>query len=225
MASPATGSPHSPATAQPGYGQPGYGQPGGFPPYAGGYGQPGPPPKRGIRRFWPWLAGVAGVLVVLIIIGAVTGSNPNPGKNHTLSAPTQSAGYTKITGGLADQVYSSLTASVAGRYHKKDLTVAVYGPTGSSSPTFIFLGVHSSDFSDHAPSATIANFMKGAQVSNASPVDPGPLGGKMSCGTSTDGQTVCAWVDHNTLGGMVFVQLSGSAAAAEMRSFRSDAEK
>ena len=166
------------------------------------------------------------MIVVLIIIGAVVGSsNANPGKNHTLSAPSQTAGYTQITGGVADQVSSSITTSLAGKYSKNDISVAVYSPSGSTVPEFVFLGVHSSQFTSHSPSDSISTFMKGAQVTNASSVDPGPLGGKMSCGTSDNSQTVCVWVDHNTLGTLVFVHLSGSAAATETVAFRSDAEK
>ena len=231
---PAYGQPayEQPAYGQPAYGQPGqpgqpaYGQPGGFQPYGGGYGQPVAPPKRGIRRFWPWLAGGVGVLVVLIIVAAVVGaSNANPGASHTLSAPAQTAGYTQVTGTVADQVSASISTSLAGKYNKKDVSVAVYSPTGSEVPEFVFLGVHTSSFSSHSPSDLIASFMKGAQVGSASSVDPGPLGGKMSCGTSGTSQTVCVWVDHNTLGTLVFVHLSGSAAATETVAFRSDAEK
>ena len=215
---------------QPGYGQPaqpGYAQPGGFQAYGGGYGSPpAPPPKRGIRRFWPWLAGVAAVIVVLIVVGAVAGSNDaNPGHDHSLAAPTQTGGYTQITGALADRVSSSISTSLGDKYNKNDVRVAVYGKSGSSTPEFIFLGVHTGQLASRKPIDTIGTFMKGATVNDASAVDPGPLGGKMSCGTSADSQTICAWVDHNTLGALVYVDLTGSAAAAESLSFRNDAEK
>jgi hypothetical protein len=42
---------------------------------------------------------------------------------------------------------------------------------------------------------------------------------------SSASQTTCVWVDHNTLGALVFVTLSGTSAADTARTFRGDAEK
>jgi hypothetical protein len=211
----------------PPYGQvpPGFQQPGAFQPYAPGCGVSPPARKPWLRRFWPLLAGVVAVLVVLGVIGAVTDSNKNPGSNHTLSAPTRSGTYTKQTGALADRVSNSASTSLQGKFSQSALRIGVYAPGGSSAPEFVFLGVQSGQLSDKSPKETIGSFMTGAKVSNPSTVDPGPLGGKMECGSSTDGEVTCAWVDHNTLGALVFVTLKGSSAEDVARTFRGDAEK
>ena len=168
---------------------------------------------------------MVGVLVVLAVIGAVTGSNKNPGSNHTLSAPARSGTYTKQTGALADRVSSSAGTSLQGKFSQSELRVGVYSPSGSTAPEFVFLGVQSGQLSDKSPSATIGSFMTGAKVSDPSTVDPGPLGGKMECGSATTGEVTCAWADHNTLGALVFVTLKGSDAENVARTFRGDAEK
>jgi hypothetical protein len=203
----------------------GFQQPGEFQPYAPGYGVSPPARKSWLRRFWPLLAGAAAVLVVLGVIGAVTGSDKNPGSNHTLSAPAQSGSYTKQTGALADRVSSSASTSLQGQFGQNDLRIGVYAPSGASLPEFVFLGVQSGRLADKSPDATIDSFMTGAKVSDPSSVDPGPLGGKMQCGSSTAGEVTCAWADHNTLGALVFVTLKGSTAEDVARTFRSDAER
>lgn len=216
-----------PGYAPPPYGRqpPGYQQPGAFQPYVPGYGAGPPPRKSWLRRFWPLLAGVVAVLVVLGVIGAVVDSDKNSGSNHTLSAPAQSGSYAKQTGALADRVSASASTSLKGQFGQNDLRIGVYSPSGSTEPEFVFLGVQSNKLADKSPDATIDSFMTGAKVANPSTVDPGPLGGKMRCGSSTVGQVTCAWADHNTLGALVFVTLQGSSAEDVARTFRNDAEK
>lgn len=214
--------------AQQPYAQPqpaGFEQPGPFQPYAPGYGTGAPAPKSWLRRFWPVIAGVVGLLLVLGIVSAVITSTKNSGSNHTLSAPARSGGYIKQSGALADRVSASAISSMQGKFSQQDLRTGLYATSGSTTPEFVFLGVQSAQLSDKSATVTMGSFMSGAKVSNPSTVDPGPLGGKMECGSSAVGQTTCAWVDHNTLGALVFVTLRGAEAEGVARTFRGDAEK
>ena len=80
-----------------------------------------------------------------------------------------------------------------------------------------------------SPSQAVVDALAGAGVGQRSMADPGPLGGALGCGPSTNGDQLylCAWAELGMLGTITFVdaQLTADAAAETTRAFRSGTER
>ncbi|MER5354248.1 hypothetical protein ABT093_28435 [Kitasatospora sp. NPDC002551] len=222
------GGPPVPPQAPPPYGAPApqpYGAPapqpyGAVPPQPGVPGPPGapgypaygafpaaPPPRRS-RRTLGILIGVF-VLVLALIGGAVAyfvfDVTSNAGTQKVV-LPTTFNGLSRDENNeVARQMEDAITAQLG----KGD---GGWNPTGVSAvyqdateePKLVVLGAYGKVL---APKTELNAMFKGLQsdgttVSDRHPVDPGPKGGSMECGTASQEGTdlgVCAWSDSSSL--------------------------
>ena len=223
-----------PSYAQPAYGQPAYGQPPNGQPYGQqpygqpafgqfGPGQPGyAAPKKG------WTKTRISLLVVLVVIvlgtlSAVLTNTGSSGTDHTIAAPATSGAYTQISDSSQAASNEEIQATLSAKYGASaKVTTAEYADS-SSQPAFIFIGIQAPQLHDTKPLTSANTLLSGTGVTNITTADAGKLGGVLRCGTQAS-TTICAWADHNTLGYLEFLSLSGSAASTEAVAFRADAE-
>jgi hypothetical protein len=225
-ASPAYPQPYPPA----GYGQSPYPPPGGavppdpsgaHPAVRGGYatvlpGYPSPPPARGNRKVWIFVGCLLALIVAgvatLLAVGASDDDDGPPAATHQLRVPDSFGSYQRLHSAQAQQVEQDMRDRFATRGNFESQVYAhaqlgIYAVSSQAVPSLYYIGVdgtHSATVRDlldsNSPSHNADSFLLGASVSTSTSYPEGNLGGSLKCGNGEQGQAMCVWVDHSTLG-------------------------
>ena len=186
--------------------------------------------RSGDRKQWMALGAIA-----VVAAGAIGGvlmkyvfSGPH-GPAHTVSAPSQAAGYTRSANlektMNVDQLRSEVVKSSAGQ--ASNVVSAVYtqgdmGP-GGNPKIFMFVG---GKLSSAAPATSIANFTQ--QYPGAAVEPAGSLGGQAACAeAAANGGRVamCVWFDNDSFGELVSSTMTPAQLATAMNSVRPNFEQ
>ncbi|MER8186322.1 hypothetical protein [Kitasatospora sp. NPDC094015] len=238
---PGYGYPQQPPAPQYGAPQAGYQQPGypnaghQQPQYGGGYPPPPPPPRKGNTGL------VVGLVIgALVLVGGGLVAMNLSDKDSSNGGSTSSSGGGKGSSS-AGKYKLSAPESLPGGYTKKSgQDVPVSGSNGitkvegslsamyqKSATDLISVGGNWGTVDDPAGvMAATAAAMKMtwktplAEVDAKDTKDPG---GKMQCGVATSGTTasaidtpLCIWVDHSTVGTVVFTSISLTGSGSTM---------
>jgi hypothetical protein len=185
--------------------------------------------RSGDRRQWMALGAIA-----VVAAGAIGGvlmkyvfSGPS-GPAHTVVAPNQADGYTRMPNLEKTLKVDSLAASIAkdSAGHVSHLVPAVYqqgsAASGANAQVFMFVG---GELSGASPAASVASFTKdypGAQV-----VPTGAMGGEAVCAESQlngEGVAMCVWFDNDTFGALVSPTMTPPKLATTLDSVRPSLE-
>lgn len=195
------------------------------PPYASGF----PAPRRTGLSTGGKVAVILGAcvagIVVLAILAAVAipvflNQRARAEAGHiSVSLPATVAGYPKLSGS-ADASIQNIVAALPAEASSQG---AVYGSTRPF--VVVIVGHHVMLPKDRS------TFLNGVARSEHSeevaqiPVDPGPLGGEMRCGTAMDlTHTDCAFADAGAFG-VIDVALVGPKASALVQQVRAQVEQ
>jgi hypothetical protein len=144
-------------------------------------------------------------LVAYLVPRAMAG-RPVPasaGSQVTVTLPTHLHGWTKMEGKAETQMMKKAIDSLPDQIHARG---AVYGRAGVYQAIVIVETGRLSLFQQKAALQQDARVAKGYKITMRA-VPPGPLGGLMQCGRSTDGnQTMCDFADD---GMYAYVDLVG----------------
>ncbi|MER6314520.1 hypothetical protein ABT237_12225 [Streptomyces sp. NPDC001581] len=133
--------------------------------------------------------------------GAAEPAAREPARPVTISAPEAFSGYRLITG--PSEHRDRIEAATNGR---KDIGQRWYYDKDGDRFVHAFLMVTSFDPARSRPTEEeLGTFFTATRASDVTPFEPGPAGGKLSCGhvESPDGaQAICAWGDTATFGAL-----------------------
>ncbi|MEU9081645.1 hypothetical protein [Streptomyces sp. NPDC048357] len=147
--------------------------------------------------------------------GAADSAAREPAKAVTISAPETFSGYRLLTG--PSEQRDAIEAMTNGR---KDIGQRWYYDQDGDGFVHAFLMVTSVDPArSHSTEKEFDNFFTAAQASDVTPFEPGPAGGKLSCGhvKSPDGagaQAICVWGDTATFGALRLADTGDLSEAA-----------
>jgi hypothetical protein len=162
---------------------------------------------------------------------------------RTLTLPASAAGYTRLTGSMAQQAVISArqaaeqsTSAVSPRWSKAYAAARIgfYRKPGALSP-LIFLGFArgASPAVDAAlgsgpPAAGLPSFFRGAGIRSWRRFPPGPLGGVLGCGMANSAAVptaVCVWADSSVVAMVGQAGMTSSQLAQVALAFRNAAEQ
>jgi len=185
--------------------------------------------RSGDRRQWMALGAIA-----VVAAGAIGGvlmkyvfHGPS-GPAHTVVAPNQAGGFTRVPALEKQMQVDSLRTEVmktsAGQ--ASDVVSAVYaqGSTapGGNAQIFMFVG---GKLSSAAPATSLANFTQ--TYPGATVVPAGSLGGKAACAEATtggEGVAMCVWFDNDSFGELVSPSMTTAKLATTMETVRPNLE-
>ena len=191
---------------------------------------PESPPARRPRRLGLIIGILAGIVVLLVIVGAVTWHFVSQ-DSISLKPPAAAAGLTRDDSDNARTAADYLRDAVAAKIGLVDSVGAVYGdPADKDRDVLLFGGtrlmINPGNDLDQA-FAALLNDNSGA-VTGLRDVPAGPLGGVMKCGTSTgDGGSMvtCGWADRGSLVLALFPGRTVDEAAGLLRTLRGAIEQ
>ncbi|MDP9221559.1 MAG: hypothetical protein M3P23_13625 [Actinomycetota bacterium] len=166
----------------------------------GAYPPPAPPTSGHGRRL---ALGIVSVVIGFVITIALVAylvpramaGRPLPASapsEVTVTLPTHLHGWTKMDGRAETQMMKKSIDTLPDQVHARG---AVYGRAGVYQAIVIVETGRLSLFQQKAALQSDARFAKGYKVTMRA-VPPGPLGGLMQCGRSTNGaQTICDFAD------------------------------
>jgi len=196
-----------------------------------------PPPPPTSRSKAPWIIGVAVLLVLVLVGGAVAVILSVTGEDtHSIAIPSSAGGMKRDTTketelkaqlDAAEKQFKTQFKNVSyvksGVYNQSDKDK---GPVGA----LVFLGAKSKA-SEKSPADFTAKLRKQATSNGfkVTSVSPGDGGGKAVCASQSNGQkiAICAWATKDS-GGELIPTVPGWEAdklAAIMRALRKDVEK
>jgi hypothetical protein len=186
--------------------------------------------RSGDRKQWMALGAIA-----VVAAGAIGGvlmkyvfSGPH-GPSHTVSAPSQAAGYTRSANlekaMHVDQLRAEVIKTSAGQ--ASNVVSAVY-TQGSMAPggdaqIFMFVG---GKLASAAPATSIANFTQ--QYPGAAVEPAGALGGQEACAQAAVGGeavAMCVWFDNDSFGELVSPTMTPAKLATTMNAVRPSFEQ
>jgi hypothetical protein len=186
-------------------------------------------PGRWLSRNRMIVLGVlAGIVVLLVLIGAVTWHYLGK-ESISLKPPASVAGLTLDDSADAQQTAEFLGNAVAAKMPLDNSVGAVYhDPAGKDRDVLFFGGtkLFLNPSKDLDQALSLLNDSSGA-VTGLRDVPAGALGGVMRCGTSTgDGgpMIVCGWADRGSLGIGLFPGRTLDQAAQLLRDLRAATE-
>jgi hypothetical protein len=195
------------------------------------HGSPAAPPPQKARRAAKFV--VSGLVAVVCFVGAgaiVRAAWPRDvGSAPALAeaAPEATIVFPSAVHGLkrVDRTYDKtirlLLAKVPEEAHARG---AVYARHGDFQ-AIIIAGAYSMGAVDQEAFLASAKASVASRGLSVRAVDPGPMGGRMQCGTTRDGlMTQCAYVDPSAFG-IVQVVGKGSAARATVLAMRAATER
>lgn len=213
------------------------------PPY-GSY--PEPQPRK--RRTWLIIGLSVAVAAVLAVVSSIVVLN-NGGTNsssashtpivHTITLPASVAGYTRMTGNVAERLAAAARAGMMKESHGwasayAAAKIGFYTKVGVSPYRLVFIGFSAADSAKVASalrsqtaSDRLDSVFLGAGVANTQDFPAGPLGGTLRCGRATRNAvpfTVCAWTDSSVLGSLWQNGISPTRLAEVALAFREVAE-
>jgi hypothetical protein len=185
--------------------------------------------RSGDRKQWMALGAIA-----VVAAGAIGGvlmkyvfSGPH-GPAHTVSAPSQAAGYTRSANlektMHVDQLRAEVVKTSAGQ--ASDVVSAVYTQgnmaPGGNPQIYMFVG---GKLSNAEPAKSIANFTE--QYPGAAIEPAGSLGGQTACAeAAANGSRVamCVWFDNDSFGELVSSTMTPPQLATAMNAVRPSLE-
>jgi hypothetical protein len=196
---------------------------------------PPPPPAKSSKA--PWIIGVAVVVVLVLVAGAVFFALTVFKKDeHSIAIPATAGGMKRDNAkeaelkqqlDAAEQQFQTQAKSVSyvksGIYNQDD---SKRGPQGA----LVFLGAKLKT-KNNSPTKFVESFGKqagtnGFKVDN---ISPGDGGGKAVCASQSSGQkiAICAWATKDSMGELIPTVPGWDSAklASVMRDLRKDVEK
>jgi hypothetical protein len=197
---------------------------------------PPPPPPPAKRSKAPWIIGIAVVLVLVLVGGAITAILQLKGDDkHAIAIPSSAGGMKRDTGkeaelkqqlDAAEQQFKSQAKNVSyvksGVYNQAD---KAKGPEGA----LVFLGAKLKTV--QSPTAFVNSFGKqaGSNGFKIDKISAGDGGGKAVCASQATGQKVaiCAWATKDSMGELIPTVPGWEAdkLATIMLALRADVEK
>jgi len=202
------GEPVLPPYSPPGYAPQPYSPPGyaplGYAPY--GYPAVPPAPLAPPRRRWPWVTLlVAAVAIVGVVVWLVL--KPSTSSPQKVALPESFAGYTKLSGQVAQATINAAKAAAganpSAKYVFDRASLGVYSKDSGEAPGLVAIVLPASAIQGR--STDPMDLFQGFQQLGITIKDfpAGAHGGSLECGsTSIFNQqiTLCAWVDSSTAG-------------------------
>ena len=153
---------------------------------------------------------------------ATEGQGPQAGEPPTVVLPDSFAGFQLMTGAAAER---SEAAVLAGRTLPAGTKTGFYDNDGDENLDLLVI-VRSAEWDPkiyeekarHSISQELRGYFAGAKARDVTTFEPGPHGGRLSCGLAqgADGdQAVCAWSDATTFGSVRLARLTTLAEAAQ----------
>ena len=185
--------------------------------------------RSGDRKQWLALGAIA-----VVAAGAIGGvlmkyvfSGPS-GPAHTVVAPTQADGFTRMPNLEKQMKVDALAASISkdSSGQVSNLVPAVYeqgsAVSGANPQIFMFVG---GKLAGASPSASVTSFE--ADYPGAKVVPAGSLGGEAVCAQrqlNGEGVSMCVWFDNDTFGALVSPTMSTAKLATTLDQVRPSLE-